>query len=169
MKRTPEEQKSCPPNRDSSYFLNHYSVCVMENECKKNILLIDDDDDELEIFITALNELHITYNCCCARSAPQAMKILSNMVPDLILLDVNMSGTNGIQCLSQIKQMKAMKKVPVIVYSTCMDNGAIQDAATLGAACIKKTSNVKSLTAALKEVFSLHSIFDPYPIVDMHG
>ena len=137
--------------------------------CKKNILLIDDDDDELEIFTAALEDLKISYNCSLARNAQQAMVMLENSVPDLIFLDVNMPGKGGMRCLRDIRERDALKKVPVIIYTTCHHEQGDKNAMNSGAAAyVRKPSSIKSLTGILKQVFDHYSVLDPYPVFHVY-
>lgn len=133
-------------------------------------MLIDDDDDELEIFTSALDDLQVAYNCIFARNAEQAMRILNNSTPDLIFLDINMPGRNGMQCLNDIKKMKSLEKVPVIMYSTSPDGRAGDKAMAFGAAAyIRKPSSLSSLSQILKQVFDSFSVLDPYPIFQVYA
>jgi len=137
--------------------------------CKKNILLIDDDDDELEIFAAALEDLQVSYNCSLARNAQQAMIMLNNSVPDLIFLDVNMPGKGGLKCLRDIRERDSLKKVPVIIYTTCHHEQGGKNAMNSGAvAYVRKPSSIKSLTAILKQVFDHYSVLNPYPVFHVY-
>ena len=118
-------------------------------------MLIDDDDDELEIFIIALNESGVEYNCNFARSAEQALMILQGLVPDFIFLDINMPKINGFKCLQEIKKIKDIKDTPVIIYSTGINDENRRDALAMGAsACIQKPRQLKSLTETLKMILT---------------
>ena len=140
--------------KGQSCFANSLTTNITEMCEKKNILLIDDDDDELEIFTIALDELNIAYNCSRAKSAEQAVKMLLNAIPDFIFLDVNMPGKNGFQCLEQLRSMETVRIIPVIIYSTHMDEKAGKSFLSMGAtACIKKPWKISSLTGTLKVIF----------------
>jgi DNA-binding NtrC family response regulator len=136
---------------------------------KKNILLIDDDDDELEIFTAALEDLRISYNCSLARNAQQAMIMFDNSIPDLIFLDVNMPGKGGMKCLRDIRERDSLKKVPVIIYTTCHDEHGVKNAMTSGAAAyVRKPSSIKSLAGVLEQVLDHYSVLDPYPVFHVY-
>jgi len=136
---------------------------------KKNILLIDDDDDELEIFTAALEDLKISYNCSLARNAQQAMTMLDNSIPDLIFPDVNMPGKGGMKCLRDIRERDSLKKVAVIIYTTCHVEHGCENAMTSGAAAyVRKPSSIKSLTGILKQVLDHYSVLDPYPVFHVY-
>lgn len=117
---------------------------------KKHILLIDDDKDELRLFVHALDDLNIRYKCTWAQSGEQALQQLRYLAPDIIFLDVNMPGKNGFEVLNDIKRMPEKKEIPVILFSTTMDHHINNMGLAFGAtACIQKSNNVKSLSKVL--------------------
>src|SRR3954471_22769919 len=122
---------------------------------KKYILLIDDDEDELEIFSEALEEIKMPMSCIQSRSAMAAMSLLDYLVPDCIFLDLNMPGMNGLVCLEEIKKIKSLSDVPVILYSNWITEETSKKAIGAGAAgCIKKPNEISSLAETLEQIFS---------------
>src|SRR5215212_2357558 len=88
---------------------------------KKHILLIDDDEDEIEIFTDALEKLPVSFNCTCASNADEAIRMLGKVSPDFIFIDYNMPKVNGLKCLEKIKKTKTARDIPVILYSNYID------------------------------------------------
>ena len=101
----------------------------------RNILLIDDDNDDQEIFLTAVEELSCSVNCIALSDASDALRKLSvkAIAPDLIFLDLNMPVMNGQQFLKEIKKNKDLKNIPVIIFSTSSNSGTIKLTKELGA------------------------------------
>jgi CheY-like chemotaxis protein len=127
----------------------------------KTCLLIDDDQDDQEIFIIALNDSGQKVNCSTASNALSGLRHLDDnqaSVPDYIFLDLNMPGMNGKQCLEEIKSRPFLKHVPVIIFSTSARPQDITETKQLGAtAFITKPSSVRSLSRLLSEFFEKHS------------
>ncbi len=122
----------------------------------KNILLIDDDEDDHLIFKEALSQVGIPANCICASSAQDGIKLLDDVSPDYIFLDVNMPALNGLQCLEMIKKDQRLSKIRVVMYSTGLDDVICDKAFQRGAfACIKKISSIKDLAKMLNRFFEL--------------
>jgi DNA-binding NtrC family response regulator len=71
---------------------------------KKHILLIDDDRDELTIFMDALADVPGSFKCTYASSASQGLQMLQYLHPDFIFIDYNLPPTNGLRLLSEIKK-----------------------------------------------------------------
>jgi CheY-like chemotaxis protein len=109
------------------------------------ILLIDDDEDEAEILRVAIAEIdhaalvHYVGNC------PEALILLKQSiipVPDLIFLDINMPGMNGLDCLREIKRLDHIKDVPVAMYSNSGAAGHIRESMAGGARVFWKKPNL---------------------------
>jgi PleD family two-component response regulator len=124
---------------------------------KKMILLIDDDEEEFELFIEALHEAHFNCDCIFAKTAEQALNFLRYTVPDFIFLDYNMPKINGLKCLTKIKQLINSKDIPVVLYSTGINDElckvAISNGATL---CIKKPDKIHTLAEIFHQVLTNH-------------
>ena len=86
----------------------------MGNE-RKTILAIDDD-------ITVLNSLRTVleavYEVSLAKNTEIARKILDTTGVDLILLDMNMPGTSGMDFLEYVRNDDAHYHIPVIIVSS---------------------------------------------------
>jgi len=86
-----------------------------------NILLADDDQDDCLFFKAAIEELLPSTNLNVVNDGEQLMKYLSEkegQLPDVLFLDINMPRKNGLECLSEIKQNKKLKNIPVVMFST---------------------------------------------------
>jgi CheY-like chemotaxis protein len=123
---------------------------------KKHIFLIDDDEDELEIFHEALKLLPLPCKCTYAGSADHAMQMLQYLTPDLIFIDINMPRLNGFDFLAEIKKDEHLKHIPLFMYSNGIDKEIQAKAIKMGATgCIKKSNSIKSLTEDLNKIVSL--------------
>ncbi|MEP6684689.1 MAG: response regulator [Parafilimonas sp.] len=125
-----------------------------ENDAsQKTILLVDDDDDEHEIFLSALKQADKSCTFLSADSCDEALKILKEVEPDYIFIDVNMPRTNGMICLEQIKKISNIAHVPVYMYSTGMNALDGKKAMQLGAVdYIIKPNSIPTLTGLLKKI-----------------
>lgn len=124
---------------------------------KKMILLIDDDEDEFELFIEALHQADFNCDCIFAKTAEQALNFLRYTFPDFIFLDYNMPKTNGLKCLTKIKQLTNLKDIQVILYSTGINDELSKTAISLGASlCIKKPDQFHTLAKIFHQVLTNH-------------
>lgn len=123
----------------------------------KKFFLVDDDRDDREIFIEALAEIDGNCTCITAENGEDALQKLTtnSFLPDYIFLDLNMPRMNGRECLVEIKNMKRLQEIPVIIYTTSSLQREKEELAQLGAAMfITKPANFHELCDSLKEVLS---------------
>jgi CheY-like chemotaxis protein len=128
----------------------------------KRVLLIDDDEDEYDIFKEALVKARLPVECITINCSNGALKILETVKPDFIFVDYNMPAVNGVECIREIKKMDAMAHVPIIIFSTAM-NGAIEEIAKASGAtaCIRKTDSVEKLSSALLKLLGDKQLLNP--------
>ena len=120
------------------------------------VLLVDDDEDDQFIFSEAIKLCFIPSQVWLASSHDE----LFNMLPtiealDLIFLDINMPGYDGIKCLETIRSNAAYHAIPVIMYSTSGRKESIDKCFEKGADFyIQKPSQIDDLVKVLNKVFS---------------
>src|SRR4249920_148287 len=87
------------------------------------ILLVDDDIDDQEIFISVLKEIQPGVEYVTAKNGLEAMDYLVQAVPPptLIFMDINMPVMNGLQCLAEIKSIHEFRDIPVVMLTTSND------------------------------------------------
>ena len=56
--------------------------------------------------------------CPTARSVQEALKIIGNETPDLVLLDINLPRKSGHEVLRYIKNSENLSQIPVIMLTT---------------------------------------------------
>lgn len=87
-----------------------------------DILLADDDPDDCMFFKEALDELGVAASFTTVNNGVELIHFLESKTekqfPDILFLDLNMPRKSGLECLSELKQNKKLKQIPVIIYST---------------------------------------------------
>jgi two-component system response regulator len=93
-----------------------------------DILLIEDDPDDLELTLHALNEEHVCNRIQVARDGEEALDFLfrrgafSQRDPDnhlkLILLDLKLPKVDGLEVLEQIKRDPRTRALPVVILTS---------------------------------------------------
>ncbi len=126
---------------------------------KQYILLIDDDPDEFEFFLNAMEKLPGMFECAYAVSAKEGLSQLRKTKPDYIFLDMNMPAVNGLECTQQIRKTDGISDIPVFIYTTGYDAALHQQALKLGASgCVRKPARPEKLVDMLK---NLHATGSP--------
>ncbi|MDR0876072.1 MAG: response regulator [Clostridiales Family XIII bacterium] len=101
----------------------------MDNEVKK-ILLVDDNATNLTAGKAILKEMYKVYP---APSAEIMFDLLENIIPDLILLDIEMPDKNGYEAIKELKADARWKDIPVIFVTARSDEGSELEGLSLGA------------------------------------
>jgi len=81
----------------------------------KKILIVDDEQDIVESLKFVL-EL-AGYSCFCAFNGEDGLKMVKEIVPDLIILDVMMPKINGFKISRLLKFDKKYKDIPIIMLT----------------------------------------------------
>jgi CheY-like chemotaxis protein len=119
---------------------------------QKLILLIDDDQEELIILRQAIEMAGLSHYCIWAENMERAEKLLSEVMPDLILIDFNMPIMNGLACLEKIRKMDNFHRVPIVIYSSSIDDRTRKLADAQGASCVEKPTSILQLIQYLKKI-----------------
>jgi len=120
-----------------------------------HILLVDDDQDDCELFGEALHEFAPSIKLSCVTNNENLLFDLDRLQPQLVFMDVNMPKKNGYECLKEIRESANFASIPVIIYSNTGRPEDIDDAYKKGASLfLRKPSTYKALIQSLKEILA---------------
>jgi len=117
------------------------------------VLVVDDSVVVRKLISDALAVSAEVQVAGTASSGAIALAKIPQLNPDVITLDIQMPGLNGIQTLTEIR--KLYPKLPVIMFSTLTERGAVitLEALSLGASdYVTKPSNSETLGSAMEQV-----------------
>jgi CheY-like chemotaxis protein len=125
-----------------------------------NILFIDDDSDDKDIFFEAINAINPEIECDSATNGEEALQMLESgpSLPHYIFLDINMPVMDGKSFLMAIKKNSRLKSIPVVVYSTTADQKEIKELRLLGADYIGKPTSFEVLKQSLSKYLGQSTI-----------
>lgn len=121
----------------------------------KIIFMIDDDEDDREIFRDAVLNCNPDIELLFAKDGQEALQILNSnwVLPDAIFLDYNMPRMNGVECLKELKAAKNTKDIPVVMYTTSGDRAQENAILRLGANYyMRKTNSFDQLCTELNRL-----------------
>lgn len=117
----------------------------------KKILIVDDEPNiimSLEYTFKKNN-----FEVFIARDGQEALDILENQIPNIIILDVMMPNVDGYATLEQIKQNEKLKNCKVIFLSAKNKESDIQKGLDLGASSyMTKPFSLKKLVDKVNEL-----------------
>ena len=101
-----------------------------------NILLIEDDAIEVMKFNRVLSTLGLKHKIIEANNGEEALETLKvkNIVPDIIILDLNMPKINGIEFLQILKNDNFLKYIPSIILTTSNNHKDVLECYKIGIA-----------------------------------
>jgi len=123
------------------------------------VLVVDDDEPSLELLQAYLEDL----NCetVPARDGLEALKIIGNNAPDLILLDVMMPKMSGFEVCKRIKNDPKSSDIPVIMVTALNEFGDIERGIDSGTDdFISKPVNKLELVTRVKTMLKLKHLSD---------
>ena len=86
------------------------------------LLIVDDEPQVRKLLETLLH--HEGYQTVSASSGEEALQVVAQQAPDLILLDIMMPGMDGYEVASQLKSDDVTAGIPIIMLSALSDPGA---------------------------------------------
>ena len=131
-------------------------------DTKHNVFLVDDDEDDLELFEDAINEIQINTQVTTFRTGKEMISQLKDeryKLPQVIFLDLNMPILNGEECLLKIRKNKNLESIPVVIYSTTFVLKIAERLKSEGANLyIQKPSSYALLKSILER--SIHAVLE---------
>lgn len=111
------------------------------------ILILDDDPDIRSLLQHILSEAG--YEVLAADSAEAARKRMAVVRPDLVIVDINLPGTSGVDFVAALRNDAALRRVP-IVYLTALEEGTELAVRTLGYPLLVKPVQRKDLLGLIE-------------------
>jgi len=120
---------------------------------KGNILIIDDSNTNVVLVEAILNSKG--YNTITAMSVKEALPIIDDEHPKLILLDLLMPQVSGYQFLEDLKKDNRTRNIPVIIVSAVSGKESKTKTRDLGAIdYIEKPINIKVLIQKVEAILN---------------
>lgn len=119
----------------------------------KKILIVDDEKEIRELIRKKLEQNN--YTGLIASSGQEALDICKTAKPDLVLLDIAMSGMDGYLTCEKLKEDKSTRDIPVLFLTAKEFNpeSIIERYKNLGACgYIPKPSTLEELLKKIKEI-----------------
>ena len=118
----------------------------------KHVIYVDDDEDDRMIFAEAFTE-HKGYDIVTLDSGKQLFKLLAepgHLNPCLIIMDINMPQQSGIDVLRLLKADPEYAVLPVVMFSTSVNNLECRECEQYAVDIVVKPSSFEDLRETQK-------------------
>lgn len=117
-----------------------------------SILIVDDDKNFIDTLEDGLKLKNAGARITVAKSAHEAIEVLSKAVPSIIILDVQLPDMHGVEFMRTIKDTARLKDVPVVFISAKYTEPADRSEAMLagGGSFFSKPVDIDELWAEVK-------------------
>lgn len=120
----------------------------------QKVLLVEDDPWLAELEAEVLTQAG--YEVTHAPHAPSAIAKIDQTQPDIIILDVLLTGSTGFALLHELQSYGDTKAVPVILCTNMAENLKVEDFKVYGVSRIvdKSTMHPDDLVAAIRSILA---------------
>lgn len=123
----------------------------------ETIFYCDDDADDLFLFTDIVKDIDSSVECITVLESEAALQMLSGgtIKPDIIFLDINIPKMSGIEILAWLRRQHSFTDIPIIMYSTSVNDRETKYCKELGAAhVLPKLFNIQESVNQIKKVLS---------------
>jgi len=116
----------------------------------ESILIVEDNETNLRLFTYLLSSKG--YEVRGAGDAPEALQLLQTFRPRLILMDLQLPGTNGYELTRTIKADLALREIPIIALTAYAMRGDEEKARAAGCdGYVTKPIDTRAFAARIAE------------------
>ncbi|MBD1834842.1 response regulator [Cyanobacteria bacterium FACHB-472] len=145
-------------------------------ENPKEILLVEDNPNDVELALLALRRNKISNHIHIARDGEEALNFIFrkgtfadrnlNNNPKLILLDLKLPKIDGLEVLQTIKSDPQTRKIPVVMLTSSCEECDIVDSYQLGVnSYIVKPVDFEQFTEAVRQLGLYWLVLNQSPIL----
>ena len=127
------------------------------------ILLVDDSPEDREMALRAFRIANVTNPIYCCEDGDDALDFLKRRGPyadrdraprpGLIILDLNMPGTDGREVLACVKRDERLRAIPIVVLSTSTNEQDVDRCYEAGAnSYIRKSIDFNCFTESVRRI-----------------
>jgi len=121
----------------------------------KNVMVVEDNEKNRKLMRVVLKAKG--YNVIEAETGEEALNILRNQKPDIILMDIQLPGIDGITLIKQIKATTTLKDIPIIAVTAYAMKGDEEKIMEAGCdAYVSKPINTQELPLIVEKYIKIH-------------
>ena len=126
---------------------------------RKNILLVDDNPDDVELTVRAFRSTDVHEHIRIARDGAEAIDHLfgsaERPLPALVLLDLKLPGIDGVDVLRRIRADPRTRALPVVILTSSNERIDLMNCYRLGAnSYVRKPVSFSDFLSATRQIAS---------------
>lgn len=116
------------------------------------VLLVEDDGLMVKMYLTILKNSGVEVET--ARNGKEGIEKAKSLLPDVIMADVMMPGSSGVELLEAVKSDAKTKAIPVVILSNLAGGNDKELLLSKGASAywVKKDIEPKQVVVELKKI-----------------
>ena len=137
------------------------------------ILLVEDDDRDLELTLTALHEANLANRVDIAHDGEEALDYLHRRGPFkarkggnpvVVLLDLKMPKVTGLEVLREIKTNGKLRTIPIVIVTSSREDTDLRECYELGTnAYVVKPVNFQQFVDSVKQLGLFWAVLNESP------
>lgn len=135
----------------------------MDGRWNRTLLIVEDSPEDLEATLRALRKTGCEHPIVHCADGDEALDYLYRRGrfgargtaprPALVLLDLNLPGTDGREVLTEIKSNEPLRSIPIVIFTTSGDSRDVDACYRAGAnGYVQKPVGVDGLVTALQHL-----------------
>ena len=104
---------------------------ALEGVAVKTIIVVEDDEDIGSFLVQAISQ-ETNYQAMLLTDGFQCLKAVTNIKPNLFILDYHLPSMNGIELYDQLHAKKELEHIPAIMISAQLPDKDIEKRDVLG-------------------------------------
>ena len=118
---------------------------------KEKVMIVEDNPQNMRLFEMILNAK--SYTLLKAVDGEEALDMAMRERPDLIIMDIQLLGMNGLEVTRRLRENSALNHIPIIAVTAYAMKGDKEKAIEAGCnAYMTKPFNIRELTGMIAEM-----------------
>lgn len=152
MKRSDEKNRDMEVTTEmKEYAMAENDHSSEESESHVKTILVVDDDEAIGEFVVEALKLETSYRPLRASNGNEALEMIKTLVPDLVVLDYQLPGINGLELAERLRATKTLTHIPILLMSASVPKQELEHHQF---AAIEKPFGLDELIHAIETLFA---------------
>ncbi len=112
---TPEKEKIVEKKKETKKIDSHVVSAKEEKKSDKKIVLVEDNKNTISLVKYIVDQMSV--RLFVSTSGEEGIDQIKRENPDLVLMDIQLPGMSGLECVKRIREIDGFEKLPVIALT----------------------------------------------------